>query len=371
MNKSLRAPFPWFGGKSRAANLIWERFGDVRNYVEPFAGSMAVLLGRPTEPKIETVNDLDCYLSNFWRAIHHDPEQVAEWASWPVNEADLHARHLWLVKQTEFRERMKTDPDFYDVKIAGWWVWGICQWIGSGWCAAPGALVRQQKGRADGSPQRPRPAMQPGGIKALITPGRTNAGRAARAVDSEMRVQRKRQRLGNDHGRGVLSAQIPHLSGAGGGIHASALSEKGGIYAWFHTLSSRLRRVRVCCGDWTRILGPAPTTCIGTTGVLLDPPYAVEDRADVYNHESREIAHDVREWAIANGDNPEMRIALCGYEGEHAMPAAWTEMRWKANGGFANQKRTGTRGRENASRERIWFSRHCLVPQESLFSRTI
>lgn len=42
---TLRAPFPWFGGKSRAAPLIWEALGDVRNYVEPFAGSLAVLLG--------------------------------------------------------------------------------------------------------------------------------------------------------------------------------------------------------------------------------------------------------------------------------------------------------------------------------------
>ena len=56
----LRAPFPWFGGKSRVAHIVWSHFGDVRNYVEPFAGSLAVLLGRPTEPKIETVNDLDC-----------------------------------------------------------------------------------------------------------------------------------------------------------------------------------------------------------------------------------------------------------------------------------------------------------------------
>ena len=43
----IKAPFPWFGGKSRVAPLVWERFGDVRNYVEPFMGSLAVLLGRP------------------------------------------------------------------------------------------------------------------------------------------------------------------------------------------------------------------------------------------------------------------------------------------------------------------------------------
>lgn len=33
----LTAPFPWFGGKSRAASLIWDRLGKCANYVEPFA----------------------------------------------------------------------------------------------------------------------------------------------------------------------------------------------------------------------------------------------------------------------------------------------------------------------------------------------
>lgn len=43
----LKAPFTWFGGKSRVARLVWERFGDPANYVEPFFGSGAILLGRP------------------------------------------------------------------------------------------------------------------------------------------------------------------------------------------------------------------------------------------------------------------------------------------------------------------------------------
>ena len=29
----IRSPFPWFGGKSAASELIWKRFGDVKNYV--------------------------------------------------------------------------------------------------------------------------------------------------------------------------------------------------------------------------------------------------------------------------------------------------------------------------------------------------
>lgn len=132
--RPLQAPFPWFGGKSRIAHIVWDRFGDVPNYVEPFAGSLAVLLARPHEPRTETVNDLDCYLANFWRAVKADPGAVASWADSPVNEADLHARHRWLVDQNDFRERMKRDPDFYDAKVAGWWAWGICSWIGTGWC---------------------------------------------------------------------------------------------------------------------------------------------------------------------------------------------------------------------------------------------
>ncbi len=32
-------------------------------------------------------------------------------------------------------ELVKTDPFFYDPQVAGWWVWGLCSWIGSGWCA--------------------------------------------------------------------------------------------------------------------------------------------------------------------------------------------------------------------------------------------
>lgn len=82
---TLRAPFPYFGGKSRAASLVWDALGDVPNYVEPFFGSGAVMLGRPTAPRTETVNDLSCLLANFWRALKHDPEGVAEHADWPVN----------------------------------------------------------------------------------------------------------------------------------------------------------------------------------------------------------------------------------------------------------------------------------------------
>ena len=113
----MKAPFPWFGGKSKVAELVWDRFGDVPNCIEPFFGSGAVLLARPHEPSTETINDLDCMVANFWRALQNDPDAVAHYADNPVNEADQHARHLWLCSQTEFRETMKVDPDYYDASI--------------------------------------------------------------------------------------------------------------------------------------------------------------------------------------------------------------------------------------------------------------
>lgn len=95
----MKPPFPWFGGKRRVAPRVWEALGDVANYIEPFAGSLAVLLNRPTRHTgyVETVNDMDAYICNFWRAVQHDPSSVARYADNPVSECDLEARHIWLV----------------------------------------------------------------------------------------------------------------------------------------------------------------------------------------------------------------------------------------------------------------------------------
>ena len=138
----LRSPSPYFGGKHKAAPTVWEAFGQVDNYVEPFAGSAAMLLAAPEGRRIETINDFDGFVANFWRAVSHDPDAVAHAADWPVNEVDLFARHSWLVRQrATLTEQLHADPAYYDARIAGWWVWGACNWIGSGWCSGTGPWV--------------------------------------------------------------------------------------------------------------------------------------------------------------------------------------------------------------------------------------
>jgi len=326
-----KAPFPWFGGKSRAAHLVWPRFGDVPNYVEPFFGSGACMFLRPHSPRLETINDLDGFVANFWRAVKLNPALTAEHADNPVNENDLHARHSWLVARREtLTARLEGDPEYYDAKIAGWWVWGLCCWIGSGWCSGAGPWHV---------------------VDGLLVKSDTEA--------TGKGVNRQLVHL-QGAGQGVNRKRV-HLWGAGQGVNRKLVH----LEDYFKEISSRLRDVRVCCGSWDRVCGETPTTKQGLTGVMLDPPYAdTADRdADIYAVDSLSVAHDVRRWALENGSNKQLRIALCGYEGEHSMPADWECVEWKAGGGYGRQNESN----KNAARERIWFSPHCLKLNESLF----
>lgn len=318
----MKAPFPYFGGKSIVAPLIWRAFGDVRSYVEPFAGSLAVLLARPAPfDGVETVNDADGLLSNFWRAMVRDPEGVIAAAEWPVNEADLHARHLWLVGQRErITERLMGDPAWCDPQAAGWWVWGLCSWIGAGWCSGRGPWT---------------------------------------AVDGVM------VRAGGGEGRGV-NRQSPHLSTGGQGVNRQVPSADATVTRqryWLGSLVERLRYVRVACGDFERVLGRSVThPNAPVAAVFLDPPYAAEGQygAKLYSAGDGDVAARACAWALAHGDDPAYRIVLAGYEGEHDMPATWTLVSWEAGRSYA--KSAGHY--ENSARERLWLSPHCLPVED-------
>lgn len=304
---------------------VWTRLGDVDNFVDPFMGSLAPILCRPDwhKCKAETVNDLDSYISNFWRALKAAPESVAEFADWPVNETDLTARHLWLINQGRERlAKFETDPDLYDAKVAGYWVWGINAWIGSGWCSGTGCWNVDDKGNL---------------------------------VDV------------NENG---VNKKLPHLGDRGQGINRGGDTNLTDLTAYLQALATRLRGVRVCCGDWKRVVTNGALSYGETVGVFLDPPYdqSIRDNT-LYSHESP-VSDAVREWALTNGGNPRYRIALCGYEGEHAMPDSWEVLEWKANASYQSANSDGA-NQANRKKERVWFSPNCINPklQESLFSQ--
>lgn len=330
----LRAPFPYFGGKAQVANKVWAALGDVKHYMEPFFGSGAVLLARPNYDQtrhIETVCDKDGFVANVWRALQFAPDEVARWCDWPVNHADLAARRRRLTEnESRLLENLIADENWFDAKLAGYWIWAASCWIGS---------------------------------------GLTSRSQIPHLADS---------------GKGVHAlGKRPHVSSRGMGIHALGKRPLGdearreipdvrnpynpNIYHWFRILSERLRYVRVVCGDWTRICGGNWQDNMGTVGIFFDPPYGVKDRdTDIYHHDSVNIAADVLAWARERGKHESYRIVIAGYEEyEPLIAEGWRVVKWKAMGGYGkiSRKKQNT----NRFRERLYISPHCL-PEGNLLA---
>ena len=104
----MRPPTPYFGSKATLAPWIVSLLPEHHHYVEPFAGSLAVLLAkRPA--LMETVNDLDGQLMTFWRVLRDQPAELLRVCeltphsrteldgSWEQADTDLEtARRVWV-----------------------------------------------------------------------------------------------------------------------------------------------------------------------------------------------------------------------------------------------------------------------------------
>ena len=277
------APFPYFGGKRTIAAAVWQRLGEPKQYLEPFCGSAAMLLAAPRPASLEVVCDGSGFIANFWRAVKHSPGAVAEAADYPVSHIDLGARHAWIMNQRERIGAELHDAEWPgDAKVAGWWLWGQCSWIGGGWC--------EWEKSADGK-----------------IPHASDAGRGVQAI-----------------------GRIPHASDAGRGAH---LLTSGGrtAWAWLHRLADRLERVRVLHGDWTRCLNHHYGK--NATAVFLDPPYRRYEKLYGCN---APVADAVESWAREHGH---LRIALCGHRGDYDLPG-WDAVDWARAGATYGSTKT-------------------------------
>lgn len=133
---TLAPPIPYFGGKQRLAAWITGQFPRHEHYVEPYGGSLAVLLAKPQSAH-ETVNDLDQYLITFWRVLREQPaelervcaltphsrveQQQANVIEHPVDLSELEiARRVW-VQLTQGRGAVATSTGlrYYSRPVGG------------------------------------------------------------------------------------------------------------------------------------------------------------------------------------------------------------------------------------------------------------
>jgi hypothetical protein len=250
------------------------------------------------------------FIANFWRATKHQPAAVAEAADYPVSHVDLGARHRWLMEQRERLGAALQDADWPgDAKCAGWWLYGQCCWIGSGWC---------EWNRT--------------GVVSEQIPHVSNAGMGVQAVGQIPQV--------SDPGRCIQAV------GQVLGKHDGFLTSAGKVaWVWLRRLAARLERVRILHGDWTRCLNHYYGG--ENTAVFLDPPYRRYEA--LYGAGGKGTADTVAEWAKANVG---LRIALCGLAGDYDMPG-WDEVAWERD-------RLTYSGGETTDQERVWFSPACL-----------
>ena len=342
---SLAAPFPYFGGKRRAAPLVWRALGDPAGYVEPFAGSAAVLLARTLKGRrVETLNDADGWLVNAWRAIRLAPDDVAEHAFGPVTEIDYHARLAWLQERrdAELVAWLEGNPEAHDPKAAGWWLYVLACGIGDPFGPGPWRVV-------DGHLRDTRGLPHLGDAGQGVNRGLPHLGDAGRGVNREL------PHLGNA-GRGV-NRELPHLGDAGRGVNRElphlGNAGQGALTLYMRRLAERLSRVRITCGDWQRVVKPSVLRSgsggDGGRAVFLDPPYATS--GDLYAHRE-DVGEAVRTWCRTA--SPDLRIVLCGYDDEHDS-LGWRSIEGRSGGGAGYSTRA-----DNGRRERLWLSPACF-----------
>src|SRR5205085_9068028 len=69
--------FGWYGGKFTHLDWLLPLLPDAHHYCETFAGSAAILLNREPSP-VETYNDIDGELVNFFRVLRDNREKLIE-----------------------------------------------------------------------------------------------------------------------------------------------------------------------------------------------------------------------------------------------------------------------------------------------------
>ncbi len=295
--RKVFAPFSYFGGKRDIAPQVWEFFGArIKNYIEPFAGGMAILLARPNpslvveERFVETVNDKDALVINAWRAMKHaNPRELAELVETINSQQHLDSFKKDVYENYYMLNRLiRSGTERYHPYLAAMWIAGMKNAIGAGF---------------------------------------------ANTADTYSKVSPR-----------IVISGWPF----------------GSAERYFKYMKYRLKHVNLMCLNWHELVGsPTRTTLQGETATFIDPPYPRKERSPCYNEDDGSPSNAAAEWAIETirkDKANKFRIAFCGYRRLYKKKfkaEGWTSISWKGKG-YGVQG--DGRGRVNAAEETVWFS---------------
>ncbi len=129
-----RLVFGWYGGKFSHLEWLLPLLPDCHHYCEPFAGSAAVLINREPSP-VETYNDIDGAVVNFFRVLRNSPDELIRLISLtPFSREeffesldglgqlglDWHRRRRWAVGRTASRQAVMACQESCRAGLEAW-----------------------------------------------------------------------------------------------------------------------------------------------------------------------------------------------------------------------------------------------------------
>lgn len=302
---TLRPAFKYFGNKRRVTSIVWSRLdAKSKYYYEPFAGSLAMLLGRPSVHGVEVANDISGLVVNFFRACRDNEEKVLKHADTFKSHADLVAKllHVFTI-ENELNSRLMADKDYCDHEAAGCWMYGINYSIRGSILKQKGPWVKGEEGKL---------------VKASGGEGATKG----KPIISQRRIFDK---------------------------------------DYFKALKRRLEKVTIYCGDWRTII---PPSFVDDTAIFLDPPYTVVGRdQNLYKGDVRgetdKVHEECMQWAIDTANKSKARIAYAGYD-DMGFPRDWECVAWDTKSTINNSNKKTKETASNTKRERLYFSPSCF-----------
>lgn len=278
---TVKTPLPrYMGSKARIAADVWLRFGDITHYVEPFAGSAAVLFARPGRRTgyRETINDASGLIVNALRSCRNHPTVVAEWVKRPGSTLDLEA--AWRASHDaadDLPAKLRADPYWCDPDLGGMFVYG------AGWVINVSAFLSPSH-----RPGRPLSAAS------ALSGATVDPDEALRLVAARLR---RCVILCGDWAGPVTDASV--------GATDSGWSQR--------------------------------------VGVFMDPPYDLSQRHGNLYHvdDDGTAARAAVEWARVKAEDSRWRIAVCGQAGEHSslVEDGWEELAWSSTSGSRHLER--------------------------------